>query len=88
MKTYLSTFALAIFLIPVCQAQRPAQGPVSVQKYTPQSLGYTKLIWQDEFNDEALDTSKWEIRGVGKRATVMYHRRRYRCRMGFSNYLH
>ncbi|MBS1752396.1 MAG: glycoside hydrolase family 16 protein [Bacteroidetes bacterium] len=69
MKTYLSTFALAIFLIPVCQAQRPAQGPVSVQKYTPQSLGYTKLIWQDEFNDEALDTSKWEIRGVGKRAT-------------------
>lgn len=48
-------------------AQRPARGPVSGKKYTPQELGYT-LSWEDEFNGPHLDTSKWEIRGVGPRA--------------------
>jgi len=35
--------------------------------YTPQSLGYT-LFWEDDFNGNALDASKWEVRGIGKRA--------------------
>jgi beta-glucanase (GH16 family) len=69
MRTFVSTFTLTIFLAAVSFAQRPAQHPVSQQQYTPQSLGYTRLVWQDEFNDETLDTSKWEIRGIGKRAT-------------------
>ena len=48
-------------------AQRPAQGPMSKKKYTAKELGY-RLIWQDEFNDDKLDTSKWKVRGVGERA--------------------
>ncbi|MBS1576570.1 MAG: glycoside hydrolase family 16 protein, partial [Bacteroidetes bacterium] len=48
-------------------AQRPAQGPMSQKKYSPEKLGY-KLAWQDEFNGNALDTTKWKVRGVGERA--------------------
>jgi beta-glucanase (GH16 family) len=48
-------------------AQRPAQNPLSQTQYTPASLGY-ELVWQDEFNGNALDPTKWEVRGVGPRA--------------------
>jgi len=51
----------------ICFAQRPAQGPVSNKKYTPQKLGY-KLFWEDQFNGNKLDTTKWNIRGKGARA--------------------
>ncbi|MFT3750608.1 MAG: glycoside hydrolase family 16 protein [Agriterribacter sp.] len=57
------TICISFFAI----AQRPPQGPVSDTIYTPQKLGYT-LYWQDEFNGNALDTTKWEIRGIGPRA--------------------
>jgi beta-glucanase (GH16 family) len=30
-------------------------------------MGY-ELVWEDEFNGEALDPKKWEVRGVGPRA--------------------
>ena len=56
-----------IFMVGVCIAQRPAHGPMSQKKYTPQKLGY-KLVWEDQFNGDKLDTSKWKIRGVGARA--------------------
>lgn len=49
-------------------AQRPPQGPVSAVKYTPEALGY-QLFWQDDFNGDRLDSNKWQIRGVGARAT-------------------
>lgn len=49
-----------------CFAQRPAQGPMSDKKYTPQELGYS-LTWEDNFNGTQLDTTKWKVRGVGKR---------------------
>jgi len=48
-------------------AQRPAQGPMSNVRTTPEELGY-QLVWQDEFNGEALDPTKWAVRGVGPRA--------------------
>ena len=48
-------------------AQRPAQGPMSQKKFTPEKLGY-KLVWEDEFNGDKLDTTKWKVRGVGERA--------------------
>jgi len=34
---------------------------------TPEELGYA-LVWQDDFNGNALDPKKWEVRGVGPRA--------------------
>lgn len=49
------------------QAQRPAQGPMSPNRETPESLGY-ELFWQDDFDGDALDPQKWAVRGVGPRA--------------------
>ncbi|MGC4036771.1 MAG: glycoside hydrolase family 16 protein [Chitinophagaceae bacterium] len=49
------------------KAQRPAQEPISQKKYNAKKLGY-KLVWQDDFNGNQLDTTKWKVRGVGARA--------------------
>ncbi|MBL9139103.1 MAG: glycoside hydrolase family 16 protein [Verrucomicrobiales bacterium] len=65
--------ALALILIgasivgPGVLAQRPPQGPMSTNRYTPESLGY-ELAWSDEFEGPVLDAAKWEVRGVGPRA--------------------
>lgn len=40
---------------------------MSTNRYTPESLGY-ELAWSDEFEGPALDTTKWEVRGVGQEA--------------------
>ena len=48
-------------------AQRPAQGPISQQRFVPAEHGY-KLVWEDHFDGAALDTNKWEVRGIGPRA--------------------
>jgi len=53
--------------LPDCLAQRPAQGPMSPVPQTPEGMGYG-LVWQDDFNGNALDPKKWEVRGVGPRA--------------------
>jgi beta-glucanase (GH16 family) len=50
-----------------CLAQRPAQNPVSQTRYNPAEMGY-ELVWEDQFNGDALDPRKWEVRGVGPRA--------------------
>jgi beta-glucanase (GH16 family) len=34
---------------------------------TPEAMGY-ELLWQDDFDGNALDPKKWEVRGVGPRA--------------------
>lgn len=47
-------------------AQRPAQGPVSRERYSAEKLGYT-LCWEDNFDGNSLDTTKWKVRGLGKR---------------------
>lgn len=66
MKPNLLIFAL-LFFVTVTMAQRPAQGPITNEQFTPESLGY-KLIWEDEFNGDQLDSTKWKVRGVGQRA--------------------
>lgn len=58
---------LLFFITALTMAQRPAQGPVSLEQYTPEKLGY-KLVWEDNFNGTRLDTTKWRVRGVGPRA--------------------
>jgi beta-glucanase (GH16 family) len=40
---------------------------MSPVRQTPEDLGY-ELVWQDEFNGNALDPQKWDVRGVGPRA--------------------
>ena len=52
---------------PTSLAQRPAQGPMSPTRQTPEEMGY-ELVWQDDFNGTALDPNKWEVRGIGPRA--------------------
>jgi beta-glucanase (GH16 family) len=59
---------LAAFgFLPKSLAQRPAQGPTSPVAQTPEDMGY-EVVWQDDFNGNALDPKKWEVRGVGPRA--------------------
>jgi len=48
-------------------AQRPAQGPMSKERYTAEKLGY-HLVWEDQFEGTTLNTKKWKVRGVGPRA--------------------
>ena len=57
----------ALLIASPCFAQRPAQGPMSPTRYTPETLGY-KLFWEDQFNGDKLDPNKWDVRGVGPRA--------------------
>jgi beta-glucanase (GH16 family) len=64
---YIFFLIAGISISMLCYAQRPAQGPISNKKYTPQKLGY-KLFWEDQFRGNTLDTSKWSIRGLGPRA--------------------
>jgi beta-glucanase (GH16 family) len=53
--------------LPNSLAQRPAQGPMSSVREMPEAMGY-EVVWQDDFNGNALDPKKWEVRGVGPRA--------------------
>ena len=66
MKILLLITALE-FLFNTVNAQRPPQGPVSNKIFNPEKEGY-QLVWEDEFNGTALDSSKWKVRGVGPRA--------------------
>ena len=66
MKTIVA-IVTAMFLAGPCLAQRPAQGPMSSRRYTPEGLGY-ELFWEDQFNGDALDPNKWDVRGIGPRA--------------------
>lgn len=63
------TFPILLFLFfsSVILAQRPAQGPMSNDKFNPKKSGY-KLIWKDDFKGNKLDSTKWKVRGVGPRA--------------------
>lgn len=65
MKKSILIFTISIISM-VCLAQRPAQGPMSKKQYTPIELGYS-LIWEDNFDGNQLDTTKWKVRGIGKR---------------------
>ncbi len=66
MKKY-CLIIIVLFVVLNCYAQRAAQGPMSQKRYSAKKLGY-KLVWQDQFNGDKLDTTKWKVRGVGPRA--------------------
>ncbi len=62
-----SAWIIFLLLTPVAYAQRPPQGPVSDTRYHPEEMGY-ELIWEDQFDGRHLDTTKWQVRGIGPRA--------------------
>lgn len=67
-RTVVSLIVLGLFAASLnSPAQRPAQGPMSQERFLPTERGY-KLFWEDNFDGTALDTNKWEIRGIGPRA--------------------
>jgi len=39
---------------------------LSKKRFTAKSMGY-KLVWEDQFAGTSLDTTKWNVRGVGPR---------------------
>ena len=63
-------------------AQRPPQGPMSQEQFTPESLGY-KLFWEDQFNGNSLDAAKWDVRGEGPRAIGCISRDAVKVENGF-----
>ena len=42
--------------------------PIEDIVHTPEKLGY-KLFWEDNFNGNSLDLTKWAPRGIGPRAS-------------------
>lgn len=66
-----STCISVVFLLAIVSAhawaQRPAQGPMSDEVFSAESLGY-ELVWEDHFDGDALDPEKWQMRGVGPRS--------------------
>jgi len=64
------------------QAQRPAQGPMSPTRHTPEELGYT-LVWQDDFNGSALDPKKWAVRAEGPRSLGYVSREAVKVENGY-----
>ena len=49
-----------------CFCTKASAGPDFTNPLHHADLGY-ELVWRDEFNGHALDTIKWQIRGVGPR---------------------
>lgn len=49
-----------------CAAQRPAVGPRSTTVFDPVKEGY-RLAWEDEFEGNVLDRTKWRPRALGPR---------------------
>jgi hypothetical protein len=41
--------------------------PLSKKRFDPEKAGY-RLFWEDTFDGNRLDTTKWDVRGVGPRA--------------------
>lgn len=66
MKRLLLTLLSFCFAV-VCAGQRPAQGPMTQDRFSPKKSGY-KLFWKDDFKGKTLDPKKWRVRGVGPRA--------------------
>jgi len=58
---FLSAVVAVLCLTISCKNKNTSQ-----QENSPEKLGY-KLVWEDNFNGNALDTTKWEVRGVGPR---------------------
>lgn len=66
MKNLLIIISLFILATSSLAQKKFTNNAMSQKRVTPKSMGY-KLIWEDQFNGRELDTTKWNIRGVGPR---------------------
>jgi beta-glucanase (GH16 family) len=59
---------LFVSLVPILSFGKGSapNNAMSQTKISPKSMGY-HLVWEDQFNGTKLDTSKWDVRGVGPR---------------------
>jgi len=59
---------LFLFLFATCSIgqKKMTNNAMSQKKISLDSMGY-QLIWEDQFNGHELDTTKWNVRGVGPR---------------------
>jgi len=62
-------FIILVFLFlstSIFAQKKDSNNAMSQKRTTPRSMGY-KLVWEDQFNGNQLDTSKWNIRSTGPR---------------------
>jgi beta-glucanase (GH16 family) len=62
-NSFLLAFIAILFFSYSCKNKM-----TSLEIYTPEKLDY-KLVWEDNFDGNSLDTTKWNVRGVGARRT-------------------
>lgn len=62
-ETILLTLSLCVM---VFGQTKMTNNAMSQKRVTPKSMGYS-LVWEDQFNGKSLDTTKWNVRGVGPR---------------------
>jgi len=65
MKNFI-TILFFVFATSVMAQEMTSNNAASQKRTFPKSKGY-RLIWEDQFNGHELDTTKWNIRGVGPR---------------------
>ena len=64
-KFWILSIALFTFTLGFAQTNKP-NNAMSQRQTTPRTLGY-HLVWIDQFNGNSLDTTKWNVRGIGPR---------------------
>jgi len=66
MKQLLIILIVLFWAVTGIAQKKITNNAMSPKRITPESMGY-KLIWEDQFNGNQLDTTKWNIRGTGPR---------------------
>jgi len=60
---------IALFCLLGCKSnviKEPKNNALSQEVFKPEENGY-QLVWEDNFNGTELDTTKWQLRGMGPR---------------------
>ncbi len=66
MKQLLIILIVLFWAVTGIAQKKISNNALAQKKITPESMGY-KLIWEDQFNGNQLDTTKWNVRGTGPR---------------------
>jgi len=66
MKNLLVALLLSALAVSGFAQKKVSNNAMSQKRISPKPMGYN-LVWEDQFNGCELDTSKWDVRGVGPR---------------------
>ncbi len=66
MKNLLVVLLFSLFTLSGSAREKAGNNAIFQKRVSPKSMGY-KLVWEDQFSGKALDTAKWNVRGVGPR---------------------